>query len=51
MALMKGPKPGHLLYGANGCLWPSHKPLQRKKAQNRWIWMMRSQWSEKKVES
>lgn len=49
--LRKGPKLGHLLYGANGCLWLSHKPLQWNKAQKRWVWMMCSQHSEKRVES
>lgn len=28
LALRKGPKLSHLLYGANGCLWLSYKPLQ-----------------------
>ena len=28
LTLRKGPKLCHLVYGANGCLWSSHKPLQ-----------------------
>lgn len=51
LALRKGPELCHLLYRADGCLWPSHKPLQWKKAQKRWVRMMCLQRSDKRIES